>query len=187
MQTRESTTYIWQLLNPLAKANKTRSWNSFAKHLSEVPPQAAQEAEKTWPLDDCRSTESWHYTIHGLVGTGNGFTGHMGDPTVASFDPLFWLHHNNIERLLCLYQALYPNNYVPSSAENAKDPFTSDNALTVDSPLYPFIKDSVAKECFTSADVRHWKKSGFAMPGDQDLTAEGQLKVEQYLRDTYYW
>lgn len=34
-----------------------------------------------------------HNTVHGMVG------GFMGDPITAGLDPLFWLHHCNIDRL----------------------------------------------------------------------------------------
>jgi tyrosinase len=54
------------------------------------------------------SLEGIHDTIHVDVG---GY-GHMGDPTVAAFDPIFWLHHCNVDRLLALWQAAYPNVYV---------------------------------------------------------------------------
>lgn len=36
------------------------------------------------------SLEDTHNSVHGLTG---GTGGHMGDPTVAAFDPIFWLHH----------------------------------------------------------------------------------------------
>ena len=33
--------------------------------------------------DTSISLESWHDDIHGLIGTGNGYAGHMGDPAIA--------------------------------------------------------------------------------------------------------
>lgn len=38
--------------------------------------------------------------------------GHMTPPSVAAFDPIFWLHHANVDRQLALHQALYPNTYL---------------------------------------------------------------------------
>lgn len=38
--------------------------------------------------------------------------GHMTPPAVAAFDPIFWLHHANVDRHLALHQALYPNTYL---------------------------------------------------------------------------
>jgi tyrosinase len=32
--------------------------------------------------------------------------------SVAAFDPLFWLHHANVDRQIALHQALYPNTYL---------------------------------------------------------------------------
>lgn len=37
-----------------------------------------------------------HNTVHRLVGGNNGF---MADPRLAGLDPIFWLHHCNIDRL----------------------------------------------------------------------------------------
>lgn len=37
-----------------------------------------------------------HNTVHRLVG---GDQGYMADPRLAGLDPLFWLHHSNIDRL----------------------------------------------------------------------------------------
>jgi tyrosinase len=54
------------------------------------------------------SLESIHDSIHVDVGG----SGHMGDPTVAAFDPIFWLHHCNVDRVLALWQAAYPDTYV---------------------------------------------------------------------------
>jgi tyrosinase-like protein len=41
-----------------------------------------------------------HDQIHGAVG------GIMGDPYTAAFDPLFWVHHSNIDRLWNLWDCL---------------------------------------------------------------------------------
>ena len=55
------------------------------------------------------SLESIHNSIHGYIG-GNGHFGAIG---FAAFDPIFWLHHCQIDRLFALWQAVYPNVYVP--------------------------------------------------------------------------
>jgi tyrosinase len=61
------------------------------------------------------SLEGIHDTIH----TDVGGEGHMGDPAVAAFDPIFWLHHCNVDRLLCLWQAAYPTVYVSAGPDMA--------------------------------------------------------------------
>jgi hypothetical protein len=93
LQTRQMATYVRQMPNPeeeldvsetgaRIKVNEWRPWNYFANH-SRVRGGAA------WKVQAIRSIESWHDNIHNLIGTGKNFTGHMGDPSVAAFDPLF--------------------------------------------------------------------------------------------------
>jgi tyrosinase len=36
----------------------------------------------------------------------------MADPAVAGFDPIFFLHHANVDRLLSLWSALNPDVWV---------------------------------------------------------------------------
>ena len=60
------------------------------------------------------SLEAIHDGIHVAVG-GNG---HMSDPAVAGFDPIFFLHHCNVDRLLALWSALNPGVWVTESRED---------------------------------------------------------------------
>lgn len=84
------------------------------------------------------SLESLHGLYHGLVGgnigvlsgfnrdaekpedwqghtIGNG--GQMGDIGYAAFDPMFMMHHANVDRLFALWQALNPGTYERYFAE----------------------------------------------------------------------
>ena len=54
------------------------------------------------------SLESIHNNIHNDVGGPNG---HMTILWYAAFDPAFWLHHANVDRLFALWQAINPNSY----------------------------------------------------------------------------
>lgn len=36
----------------------------------------------------------------------------MRDPEIAGFDPIFWLHHANVDRLFAMWQAVYPESYI---------------------------------------------------------------------------
>jgi len=51
--------------------------------------------------------EGIHNNVHATVGGNNG---HMSFVDVAAFDPIFMLHHANVDRLALLYQAIYPAN-----------------------------------------------------------------------------
>lgn len=43
-----------------------------------------QGGNTVYQTDTAVSLESWHDNIHGLVGTGQNFAGHMGNPAIAA-------------------------------------------------------------------------------------------------------
>jgi len=49
-----------------------------------------------------------HDYCHGYVG------GDMGDPRTASLDPIFFFHHNNVERLFWEWQNAHPDQQFPA-------------------------------------------------------------------------
>ncbi len=58
------------MLNPDVEGNRARTWEAFSNH----------EAGKG---NSVVSIESWHDSIHLLVGTGNRASGHMAKSQVA--------------------------------------------------------------------------------------------------------
>lgn len=84
-----SSTKLWKLLSRYNKENdnEARSWASFASHYVIDPQSQSPMIDRTgkpiYQSDTSISLESWHDDIHGLVGTGNGYRGHMGNPAVA--------------------------------------------------------------------------------------------------------
>ena len=75
--------------------------------------------------DGYYSIEGVHGTVHVILG-GNG---HMSYPDLAAFDPIFWLHHCNIDRLFAMWQVLNPNSYVTSDSSASPN---------IDTALHPF-------------------------------------------------
>ena len=53
-----------------------------------------------------------HNVIHDDIG------GIMGDPTTSAFDPIFWLHHANIDRLWEVWRKADPVNHVDPTDPN---------------------------------------------------------------------
>lgn len=153
---------MWQLLAPSDLSKSTRTWNSFATKNARLGG------------DPSGSIESWHDNYHITIGSaanrGSDWTGQMGDPFVAGFEPMFWMHHNNIDRLLSLYQALYGKNVDNPTADL----------------LVPFWKDD--KSFFTSDDgsVKNYWAAGFGVPGTQNITGVQKI-VQKYMLDTYWW
>lgn len=54
------------------------------------------------------SLEALHGIIHGTIG-GNG---DMTDPDYAAFDPIFFFHHSNVDRLIALWEWCYPTYWM---------------------------------------------------------------------------
>ncbi|KAL2845414.1 common central domain of tyrosinase-domain-containing protein [Aspergillus pseudoustus] len=115
-------------------ATDLSSWESFASTRSQPPPMPS----------DFMSLEAIHNAIHGYVGGRDTLVGHMGDPSVAAFDPIFWFHHCNVDHLAATFQTLHPDMWY--------DPVTEFAATKLD----PFHRDT-ANTSWTADDTRDWK------------------------------
>ncbi|KAI6039021.1 common central domain of tyrosinase-domain-containing protein [Pisolithus marmoratus] len=54
------------------------------------------------------SLEALHGIIHGTIG-GNG---NMTNPDYSAFDPIFFFHHSNVDRLIALWEWCYPTYWM---------------------------------------------------------------------------
>jgi len=96
----------------------------------------------------CPPIEQPHNNVHLVVGG----IGHMGDNDTAGFDPIFYLHHCNVDRILSFWEHVYP--YYVAGTDGFLDndsttrvPFTqpygtfietSVQEVTSKTPLMPF-------------------------------------------------
>ncbi|KAI5781541.1 common central domain of tyrosinase-domain-containing protein [Geopyxis carbonaria] len=95
------------------------------------------------------SVESVHDEIHVVMG---GRYGHMTWVEYSAFDPVFWLHHCNVDRLVAMYQAVYPNGRVTPQQRSPTYPRPTDSGNDdINTPLNPFRKAN--GQYFTSQDV----------------------------------
>ena len=77
--------------------------------------------------DFSRRLEPAHNNGHGWVG------GTMGVVPVAAYDPVFWAHHTNIDRIWYLWQVAHPGARMPASIANSPlDGFNMTVADTLD-------------------------------------------------------
>ncbi|KAF3942432.1 Tyrosinase [Dactylella cylindrospora] len=88
------------------------------------------------------AVENVHDDVHVRVG-GNG---HMSYVPYSAFDPIFWLHHVNVDRLTAMYQAANPGFLLASGAAvgtfaRPSPPATQD---TINTPLYPFRRSDLS-------------------------------------------
>ncbi|TVY83497.1 Tyrosinase [Lachnellula suecica] len=110
-------------------------------------------------LGDYDSIEGIHDQIHAMVGSG----GHMSVTDYSAFDPLFMLHHANIDRLFAMWQVLNPDSYVvPTPAATNTYNFKAGQTLDSQSDLTPFHNPSGA--FWNSDTVRDTKTFGYAYP-----------------------
>ncbi|KAI9767433.1 MAG: hypothetical protein M1840_005662 [Geoglossum simile] len=134
-------------------------------------------SNKAWiPGNGARynSIESIHDTIHGLTGSG----GHMGVVDYSAFDPIFWLHHCMVDRVVAMWQAIWPNSWVEThQALWATFTIAQGENQGPQSPLTPFHSDPSGK-FWTSDTSRSTKTFGYAYPETIDWgIPPGQLQA----------
>jgi len=114
------------------------------------------------------SVEGIHDSVHGNVGLG----GHMGVVDYSAFDPIFWLHHTNIDRITALWQAIWPNSWV-TNQRSTRETFSeaSGTVQGINSELKPFHADQ--RTYWTSSTIRDVRKFGSVYPELATLGVEG--------------
>lgn len=134
------------------------------------------------PWEEWLSLEYVHNNLHGFIGGDalyNGM-GHMQNVPSAAFDPIFYMHHCNIDRLLAIWQTLNSDSW-----------FASDASPPSTDPLPPFHHQfaSGAIDYFKSDDVRQWLSFGYQYDvlerksGESDEDYVTRIKV--YVETTY--
>ncbi|KAL0630990.1 hypothetical protein Q9L58_010157 [Maublancomyces gigas] len=130
--------------------------------------------------DDYDSLESVHNNIHVLLGG----PGHMSDPGYAAFDPVFWLHHVNVDRLFAMWQVLNPTSYVVNQtaanstfwSNGTDNPNTSPTIEGPRTPLLPFHANDTTY--WTSETARNLKSFGSTYPELVDWGVVGPDQVK---------
>ena len=135
------------------------------------------------------SLESIHDVIHGRVG---GYQGHMAFVPYSGFDPVFFLHHGMVDRLLAMWQALNPDSWVlPERAVEETYTVSVGQILDSKTPLTPFFADTDGNFWdsdmvrdptvfgYTYADV-----AGIPLDGSP-VDRESQARVREIINDLY--
>ncbi|KIJ30584.1 hypothetical protein M422DRAFT_214484 [Sphaerobolus stellatus SS14] len=121
--------------------------------------------------DSLDSLESLHNQMHLLV----GMDGRMGEVEFAAFDPLFWLHHANVDRIFALWQAMNPEEWI-TPKESRDGTYTRSKGDMEDgkSPLTPFRKTS--DSFWISDEVRSLDVFNYSYP---ELVEIRDLSLEE--------
>ena len=115
--------------------------------------------------------ENIHNNIHVTVG------GDMAFVDYSAFDPIFWLHHCNVDRLTAMYQASHPGVYLTPKPRSPTFALHLPGTDDLSTPLYPF-RHPNANE-WTSDDVKTADSIftyGYSYPEVPQGFSEGQLK-----------
>lgn len=133
------------------------------------------------------SLESLHDQVHGVFGTNGGHMAYVRltlfvltvvqwltcvpeQLEYSAFDPVFWLHHCNVDRLLAIWQAIYPNSWIePEETDMETATIKSGDILTGETPLKPFHKNA-AGDFWTSTTSRDVAAFGYTYPEIQGGT-----------------
>ncbi|OWP06274.1 hypothetical protein B2J93_2512 [Marssonina coronariae] len=145
---------------------KSATWYALVKHatFNEFGTTATRGT----------SIEAPHNQVHGSVGMTGG---HMSGLSYSAYDPIFWLHHANVDRLFALWQALNPEAYLtPQLDQSGTFSLAANNVHTASTPLEPFAADG-DRPYFTSSSVRQISTFGYTYPEIQDWNqSPAQLK-----------
>lgn len=130
-------------------------------------------------FNGANNIEDIHNGIHNWIG---GAIGSMTSPGFAAFDPIFWLHHAQIDRIFALWQALNPSNYIVPQSNTVGSYYEA--VGTVDSntsELAPFHSDA-ANTMFTPERVRDISSLGYTYPELTDLPKSNDEQLKELRR-----
>ena len=92
-----------------------------------------------------RDLEQIHNAVHGGVG------GDMRAVARSSFDPIFYMHHTNVDRLMAMYQATHPGEVLTPAPRSPTYALGGPGPDDLDTRLYPFRHPDLSG--WTSNDV----------------------------------
>lgn len=100
----------------VAKTFKTSTFDALT-NVTNFDQFTTQAWRPKQPVKAYSSVEGMHNTIHDYTGTNDSVDqnkqyGNMSDVQASSFDPIFWLHHVNCDRLTAIWQAMNPNTTI---------------------------------------------------------------------------
>lgn len=162
-------------------AYRQRIYNIFTayRNFSEFSNEA-WEASST--LSNKDSLESIHDSLHADLGGYND--GHMAFLWWAAFDPVFWLHHTNVDRMIALWQAIYTHGWVVQEISNITT-YTIANLTKQGphSPLTPFHKDTTGTP-WTSSEIKNWTMFGYTYP--EFISTDGSASAIKNVINSLY-
>jgi len=116
--------------------------------------------------------EGIHDGIHAVFGSNS----HMLYLSFSAHDPVFFLHHANVDRLVAIWQKLHPNTYMQPAVQNGAT-YTVPQGSTQGpkSPLTPFHKNQNG-DFWTSNGVRNHRVFNYEYPELQGNPSQADVR-----------
>ncbi|KAF9732976.1 hypothetical protein PMIN03_009918 [Paraphaeosphaeria minitans] len=122
-------------------------------------------------------------SIHGTIHDGIGQDGSMTWLFYSAFDPSFWLHHCNVDRLLAMWQALNPDEWVENFTTPSPTFYSPANFnVNGSTALKPFHRDD-SGNFWTSDSIRDHTIFGYTYPDLLDLPSSSSTNGPLNARD----
>lgn len=136
-------------------------------------------SNKAWAASQRTSNLDSLESIHDVIHLYGGLKGHMTYVPLSSFDPLFFLHHTMVDRLVSIWQVLNPDAWIQPMA-NGETSYTAPKGTIQDatSPLVPFY--ATPDTFWTSDMARNTEVFGYTYT-DTHLHVGDRVALQQSL------
>ncbi|KAK2760393.1 hypothetical protein FQN54_002463 [Arachnomyces sp. PD_36] len=144
--------------------------------LQDTYPARRQGALDYFSIGEFNPASEYIEGVHGGVHVFIG--GDMPIIPRSAFDPLFWLHHTNIDRLTAMYQATHPGVLLSPRKRSPTFALGGDEQDTVDTKLYPFRhEDGVEWTSRDVSDAGSIHRYGYAYPEVPEGMSQEELQA----------
>ncbi|KAK1227951.1 hypothetical protein PQX77_008996 [Marasmius sp. AFHP31] len=139
---------------------QVHTWPKFSNHTASDYSKDTKHTLDDGPMKiRGNSLEAIHDAIHVNIG-GDG---QMGDTTVAGFDPIFYMHHAQVDRLLSIWAHYNPDVWVtPSTSREGTWTIPQGSPIDKDTDLTPFW--NAQPSYWTSAKIMDTASLGYTYP-----------------------
>lgn len=113
----------------------------------------------------------------------NSLAGFMQNPEASAFDPVFFLHHANVDRHWAIWSAIKPSTYI-EPARCPGETFTSpaNSIENGTSPLYPFRNDPFGG-FHTSQSMRYTRDLGYGYADVPDWQFSDPEELSKHVKE----
>ncbi|KAJ6445260.1 endonuclease/exonuclease/phosphatase family [Purpureocillium lavendulum] len=144
-----------------ASANELLAERPYRQWVYDLFTRSTNFSEFATTSNSIVSLELIHNGIHWDAACGEQFL----SPDLSAFDPLFMLHHSNVDRLWSYWQAIKPDQDIFHDSYSGQSRFASPSGTTINSksPLQPFFGRN--RTPHTTESVRGIQGFGYSYEG----------------------